>query len=48
MSDSLQMFYRIVGALEGVLKNFANFTGKHLWPVKFERKSLTLSMQPVP
>ena len=40
----LQMFYRVVG----VLKNFANFTGKHLCQVKCERKNLTLSMQPAP
>ena len=43
-----QMFYRIVGILEGVLKNFANFTGKHLCRVKCERKRLTLSMEPAP
>ena len=41
-----QMFYRIVGVLKGFVKNFANFTGKHLCPVKYERKSLTLSMKP--
>ena len=29
-SPILQMFYRIVGGLKGVIKNFANFTGKHL------------------
>ena len=39
-----QMFNRIVG----VLKDFANLTGKHLRQVKCERKSLTLSMQPAP
>ena len=38
------MFYRVVG----VLRNFANFTGKHLCQVKCERKNLTLSMQPAP
>ena len=38
-----QMLYRIVGVLKGVVKIFANFTGKHLWRVKFERKSLILS-----
>ena len=43
-----QMFYRIVGVLKGVVKNFANFTGKHLCRVKCERKSLTLSMKPAP
>ena len=41
-----QMFYRIVGVFKGVLKNFANFTGKHLCREKCERKSFTLSMQP--
>ena len=35
-----QMFYRI----GGVLKSLANFTGKHLCQVKYERKSLILSM----
>ena len=44
MSASLQMFDRIVG----VLKNFANFTRKHLCQVKCERKSLALSMQSAP
>ena len=29
-SPILQMFYRVVGGLKGVIKNFANFTGKHL------------------
>ena len=43
-----QMFYRTVGALKGVVKNSANFTGKHLCWVKPERKSLTLSMKPAP
>ena len=43
-----QMFCRIVGVLKGVVKNFANFTGKHLCRVKSERKSLTLSMKPAP
>ena len=38
------MFYRVVD----VLKNFANFTGKHLCQVKCERKNLALSMQPAP
>ena len=42
-----QIFYRIVGVLKGVVKNLANFTGKHLWWVKSECKSLTLSMKPV-
>ena len=44
-SPILQMFYRIVGVLKGVPKNFA---GKHLCRVKCERKSLTLSMQLTP
>ena len=39
------MFYRIVGVLTGVLKNFANLTGKDLRQVKCERRSLTLSIQ---
>ena len=43
-----QMLYRIVGVLEGVVKNFANFTGKHLSWVKSERKNLTLSMKSTP
>ena len=43
-----QMFYRTVGVPNGVLKNFANFTVKHLCRVKCELKSLTLSMKPVP
>ena len=43
-----QMFYRIVAVLKGVVKNFANFTGKHLCRVKCERKSLTLSVKPAP
>ena len=43
-----QMFYRIVGVLKGVIKNFANFTGKHLCRVKCECKDLTLSMKPAP
>ena len=43
-----QMFYKIVGVLKGVVKNFANFTGKHLCRVKSERKSLTLSMKSAP
>ena len=42
-----QIFYRIVGVLKGVVKNFANFTGK-LYRVKSERKSLTLSMNSAP
>ena len=41
-----QMFYRIVGVPKGVLKNFANFTGKHLCRVKCERKSLNLAVKP--
>ena len=45
-SASSQMFYRTVGVFKGVLKNFANFTGKHLCREKCERKSLTLSMLP--
>ena len=48
MSVCLQMFYRNAGVLKGVLKNFANFTGKHICQVKCERKSLTVSMQPAP
>ena len=40
------MLYRIVGVLKSVVKNFANFTGKHLCQVKCERKSLTLTMKP--
>ena len=44
----LQMFYKIVGVLKGVIKNFANLTGKHLCQVKCERKSFTLSMKPAP
>ena len=43
-----QMFYKIVGVLKGVVKNFPNFTGKHLCRVKSEGKSLTLSMKPPP
>ena len=43
-----QMFYGIVGVLKGVIKNVANFTGKHLCRVKCERKDLTLSMKPAP
>ena len=43
-----QMFYRIVGVLKGVVKNLANFTGKHLCRVKCERRSLSLSMKPAP
>ena len=35
-----RMFYRIVGVLKRFLKDFANFTGKHLWRVKCEPKSL--------
>ena len=37
-SATSQMFYRIAGVLKGVLKNLANFTGKHLCRVKCERK----------
>ena len=37
-SARFQMFYWIVG----VLKNLANFTGRNLFQVKYERKSLTL------
>ena len=33
------MFYRIVGVLKGVPKNFTNFTGKHLCRKKWEPKS---------
>ena len=47
-SSISQMFYKTVGALKGVVKNFANFTGKHLCWVKCARKSLTLSMKPAP
>ena len=43
-----QMFYRIVGVLKGAVKNFANFTGKHLCRIKSERKSLTLPMNSAP
>ena len=43
-----QMFHRIVSVLKGIVKNFANFAGKHLCRVKFELKSLTLSMKPAP
>ena len=43
-----QTFYRIVGVVKGVVKTFANFTGKRMCRVKCERKSLTLSMKPVP
>ena len=32
------MLYRIVRVLKGALKNFANFTGKHLCQIKCERK----------
>ena len=41
-----QMFHRIVDVPKGALKNFANFTEKHLCRVKCESKSLTLSMKP--
>ena len=47
-SPILQMFHRIVGVLKGIVKNFANFTGKHLCRVKSEHKSLTLSMKSAP
>ena len=47
-SPILQMFYRTVGVVKGVVKNFANFTGKYLCQVKYKCKSLTLSMKPVP
>ena len=40
------MFYRIVSVLKGAVKDFANFTEKHLCRVKSERKSLNLSMKP--
>ena len=40
-----QMFYRIGGVLKGVVKTF---TGKHLYRIKSERKSLSLSMKPAP
>ena len=43
-SPNLQMFYRFVDVLKDVVKNFANFTGKHLCRVKYDHKSLTLSM----
>ena len=38
-----QMFYRIVGVFKGVLKNFANFTGKHLCR---ENMSVKVSLYP--
>ena len=41
-----QTFYKIAGVLKGVVKNFSNFTGKHLCRVKCERKILTLSVKP--
>ena len=47
-SSISQMFYRTVGILKGVVKNFGSFTGKHLCRVKSERKSLTLSMKSAP
>ena len=34
------MFHRIADAVKGVVKNFANFTGKHLCWVKCEPKTL--------
>ena len=37
LSPISQMFYRIVDVLKDVFKNFANFTGKHLCPIKCER-----------
>ena len=40
LSPISQMFYRIAGALKAVVKNFANFSGKHLYMVKSEPKSL--------
>ena len=40
MSPGSQMFYRI----DSVLKNFANFIGKHMSQVIYERKNLTLPM----
>ena len=39
------MFHGIVGVLKGVPKNFTNFTGKHLYRIICEPKSL---MQPAP
>ena len=48
MSDCLQMLYRIVGFLKVVIKNFTNFNGKHLCQVKYEHRSLNLSVQPAP
>ena len=36
----MQIFYRIVGVLKGILKYFVNVTGKHLLRVKCEPKSL--------
>ena len=43
-----QIFYRIVGVLKGVVKIFADFTGKKLCRVKSELKSLTLPMKSAP
>ena len=48
LSPILQMFCRIVGVHIGFIKNFANFTGKHLCQVKSECKSVTLPMKPSP
>ena len=48
LSPIWQMFYRIVAVLKSVVKNFANFTRKHLCRVKSEDESLSLSMKSVP
>ena len=42
------MFYKIVGVLKGILKNLTNFTGKYLYQVLCERKSLALCIQSAP
>ena len=34
------MLYGIAGVLKGVLKNFANFNGKHLYQITCEPKTL--------
>ena len=39
------MFYKMMGVLEGVLKNFTNFSGKYWCKVQCERKSLVLCVQ---
>ena len=48
LSPIPQMSYRIVGVLKGIVKNFANFTGKYLCWVKSVPKCLTLSMKSAP